>query len=160
MEENKSGITINRLSFQLGMINCFVEMVANGVKKLAISPPLLPGDYESIKEVSQKIVEAFGIKSYLEKSLLLTDLQSADFTRGKWSILYYENDDILDKYLILKEKKDHLERDGRYDREVSKQISKEFMRLLSYPDDKIEMKLSKPTPETPFVFVDEEGDLI
>ena len=38
---------IDKLSFQLGMINTFVEMVACSVKKLAISPPLTPEDYST-----------------------------------------------------------------------------------------------------------------
>jgi len=83
MKKVKKKIEIDRLSFQLGMINCFVEMVACGVKKLAISPPVSPNDYFSIKDPSEKTVRSFGIKSYLEKSLLVAGLQTADFTRGK-----------------------------------------------------------------------------
>jgi len=158
MKGDISGLKIDRLSFQLGMINCFVEMVANGVKKLAISPPLRPEDYEAVKEVSDKIVKAFGIKSYLEKSLLVTDLQSVDFTTGRWSILYYEDDKVIRKYIGLKEKKSELEKDGQYGQEARKQISREFMRLLSYPDDKIEQILSRPEPESPFVLTDQEGE--
>ena len=80
----KSEIQIDRISFQLGMINCFVEMVACGVKKLAISPPVSPDDYKIVGNASEKIVRGFGIKSYIEKSLLITDLQPAEFTKGKW----------------------------------------------------------------------------
>jgi hypothetical protein len=158
MEGDKTDLKIDRLSFQLGMINCFAEMVANGVKSLAISPPLLPEDYEAIKEASDKIVKAFGIKSYLEKSLLVTDLQSEDFTSGRWAILYFEEDEVIRKYMDLKEKKSELEKDGRYDHEARKQISREFMRLLSYPDDKIEQILSRPAPKSPFVLADQEGE--
>ena len=35
MEEKKGNFKIDRTSFQLGMINCFAETVACGVKKLA-----------------------------------------------------------------------------------------------------------------------------
>jgi hypothetical protein len=157
MKGDISDLKIDRLSFQLGMINCFVEMVANGVKKLAISPPLRPEDYEAIKGASNKIVKAFDIESYLEKFLLVTDLQTADFTSGKWSILYYEDYDTIRKYMDLKERKSVLEKEGRYDQKSRKEISREFMRLLSYPDDKIEQILSKPAPESPFVLVDQEG---
>jgi hypothetical protein len=158
MREDKSDFKIDRLSFQLGMINCFAEMVANGVKSLAISPPLLPQDYEAIKESSNKIVKAFGIKSYLEKSLLVTDLQAADFTSGRWAILYFEEDEVLRKYMGLKERKSELEKNGQYSKEARKQISGEFMRLLSYPNKKIERILSRPMPESPFVLADQEGD--
>ena len=51
---------IDRTSFQLGMINCFAEMVAVGVKCLAISPPLDPEEYEGIREASEAIVLVIG----------------------------------------------------------------------------------------------------
>ena len=153
MNQRKGQIEIDRISFQSGMINCFVEMVACGVKKLALSPPLTPDDYEKIRQNSDEIVEGFGIKSYLEKSLLITDLQSEDFTRGKWSILYYEHDDVLVEYMDLKRKKEELVKTGQYDEITRKDVSREFMRLLSYPEEKIEEKLSGNAPD-PFVLID------
>jgi len=135
------------------MINCFVEMVACGVKKLALSPPLSPEDYRLIGKFSEEIVKDFGIQAYLEKSLLVTDLQSEEFTRGKWLILYYEKDDILKSYLSLKKRKRLLEKSGRHDKEARKDISREFGRLLSYPEDKIEERISKDTPPTPFMII-------
>jgi len=57
MSENKLKLSIDRLSFQLGMINCFVEMVACGVKKLALSPPLKLEDYSAIEPASKKMVQ-------------------------------------------------------------------------------------------------------
>ena len=145
---------IDRISFQLGMINCFVEMVACGVKRLALSPPVTPEDYEKIRQASEDIVSGFGVQSYLEKSLLITDLQSADFTKGKWSILYYERDDVLEEYLDLKKKKEQLEHTGQYNEDSRKEISVAFMRLLSYPEDKIEEKLSSES-SGPFLLTDE-----
>jgi hypothetical protein len=153
-------IKIDRPSFQLGMINTFVEMVACGVKKMAISPPLTPEDYHTIKEVSDEAAAKFQIKSYLERSLLITDLQSEEFTRGKWSILYYEDDEVLQKYINLKEKKRQLEESGQYSSSDRKEISRDFMRLLSYPEEKIEEKLSAKSPADPFMLVeDRKGGL-
>jgi hypothetical protein len=150
----KASIEIDRISFELGMINCFVEMVACGVKRLALSPPISPQDHERIKHASDDIVKGFGIQSYLEKSLPVTDLQSEEFTKGKWVILYYEDDDVLNAYLALKEKKQRLENSGQYDRDAQREISREFMRLLSYPEDKIEEKLSQDTPSSPYMLVE------
>ena len=149
---NPEDLKIDRISFQLGMINCFVEMVACGVKKLALSPPLSPEDYTIIEKYSKKIVKAFNIQSHLEKSLLVTDLQTDEFTRGKWIILYYEKNDVLNTYLDLKKRKQELEAAGQYDVTARKDISRKFMQLLSYPDDKIEEKLSQIT--SPFMLVD------
>ena len=135
------------------MINCFAEMVACGVKKLALSPPLIPEDYEKIKKASDDIVEGFGIQSYLEKSLLITDLQSEDFTRGKWSILYYKTDDVLRDYLDLKALKEQFKKEGRTDAHGRESISRKFMQLLSYPNDVIEAKLCGNAPD-PFMLID------
>lgn len=146
---------LDRISFELGMINCFVEMVACGVKKMAISPPLAPDDYHLVKPLSEKMVQAFGIKSHLDKSLLLTDLQTDDFTKGKWAILYYNDDRILEAYFNLKKRKEKLESAGQYDEENRKDISREFMRLLSYPEDIISKKLALETPDSPFILIDE-----
>lgn len=145
---------IDRRSFQLGMINCFAEMVAVGVKRLAISPPLDPADYEAIREASRAIVEGSGIRAYLETSLLVTDLQSADFTRGKWSVLYYKDPDSLAEYLALKERKEALEGRGAYNSEARRQISREFMRLLSYPDSAIDEKIRGGGESDPFILFD------
>ena len=142
---------VDTLSFQLGMINCFAEMVAVGVKRLAISPPLRPEDYEVIREASDAIVKGSGIHSWLETSLLVTHLQTPEFTRGKWSVLYFKDPAVLEAYLELKERKARLEAAGRFDRAAAKEISREFMQLLSYPEDVIEAKLEAGGKDDPFM---------
>jgi hypothetical protein len=156
MEKRYIDKTIDKISFQLGMINCFVEMVACGVKKLALSPPLTPEDYDTLAEASNKMTEEFKIYSYLEKSLLLTYLQSEDFTRGKWSILYYKDEAVLDRYLQLKSESKKLETSGIYTKAAKQEISREFMRLLSYPDHIIEEKIYQAGSGSPFMLISEE----
>jgi hypothetical protein len=146
---------VDRRSFQLGMMNCFAEMVAVGVKRLAISPPLPPKDYEALREASETIVAGSGIHSYLETSLLITDLQSAEFTRGKWSVLYYKDPETLQRYLALKERKQAMEDAGSFGAEARKEISREFLRLLSYPEEIIEEKLSGGGDD-PFLLIGED----
>lgn len=63
-----SSTCIDRLSFQAGMINCFVEMVACGVKKLALSPPLTPDEYEKIKPWSKKLLTGLGCHRGLKRT--------------------------------------------------------------------------------------------
>ena len=74
---------VDQISFELGMINSFIEMVACGVKKLAISPPIEPQNLELLVQASKEISEGFGTRYYVEQSLLITDIQSAEFTKGK-----------------------------------------------------------------------------
>ncbi len=156
MESNTKGLKIDQISFQLGMINCFAEMVACGVKRLAVSPPLRPEDYEAIEHASEIIMKEFNIKSYLEKSLIVTDLQSEEFTKGKWSILYYKDDYVLKSYLNIKKRKAELIREGKYNTGQRKQISREFMRLLSYPETVIEEKLAQEYPSSPYMLGKDE----
>lgn len=154
MKQNNN-LQIDRISFELGMINCFVEMVACGVKELAISPPIKPEEYNIISQYSDEIVAGFGIKSYLEKFLLITDLQSDDFTKGKWSILYYREDVTLKKYFQLKQENSELEAAGNYQKKNREKISREFMKLLSYPEEIIKEKLSQTKPKDPFILTDD-----
>lgn len=142
---------IHRLSFQLGMINCFAEMVAAGVKRLAISPPLDPEEYEKIREASEAIVSGSGIQSWLERSLIITDLQTPEFTRGKLSILFYRDEDTLLAYQSLKERQQAQVAQGAYVGEARRQISRAFMRLLSYPEDVIEEKIRGGGTTDPFM---------
>jgi len=150
MKQNND-LHIDRISFELGMINCFAEMVACGVKELAISPPIKPEEYRLLSKYSDDIVAGFEIKSYLEKNLLITNLQSEDFTKGKWSILYYREDGTLEKYFQLKQEKSDLESAGCYEKKNRKKISQEFMQLLSYPEEIIKEKLSQTKPKDPFI---------
>jgi len=142
---------VDRTSFQLGMINCFAEMVAVGVKPLAISPPLEPEEYEKIRGASEEIAEGSGIRSYLETSLLVTHLQTPEFTRGRWSILYYKDRATLDTYLTLKKRKRQLERDDRLSEEADAEISRRFMRLLGYPPEVIEAKIQRGGTSDPYM---------
>ena len=153
MSDLREKRAIDKFSFQLGMINCFAEMVACGVKKLAISPPLLPNQYETIAPYSEKIVKAFAIESYLENSLLITLLQSPEFTQGKCSILYYKSRSIIETYLELKARQASLVDSNHYDARAQEEISIDFMELLSYPPEVIKAKLSGSHPD-PFLIIE------
>jgi hypothetical protein len=154
MTVKTTGKGIDPFSFQLGMINCFAEMVACGVKQLAISPPLSPAEYDALAPYSEKIVKGFGIAAYLEKSLMVTLLQSPEFTQNKCSILYYKTETTLAAYLELKERQARLIASDEYDADAQKAISVAFMNLLSYPSDVIESKLSGVHPD-PFILIDD-----
>jgi len=135
-------MNIDRASYELGIIASFAEVVALGVKKLALSSPLAPDMYESIKEHAGRIVLENGIKSYIEKDLLVTDLFSEDIAKDKYVIMLYAADSTLESYLSLKDNKRQLVESGGWTGEARKVIAREFGRLLSYPEEKIEEILS------------------
>ena len=128
---------IDRPSYELGVIAAFSEMVAMGVKKLALSSPLTPELYEAIRERAQKISTDYGINTHTETDLLVTDLFSEDVAENMYVIFLYRDDDILENYEALKARKRGLLDSGSYSGEPRKQLARDFARLLSYPEETI-----------------------
>ncbi len=136
-----SSYPLDRISYEIGMINCFIEMVACGVKPLAISPPIEPENLPVLEEVSRELSEGFGTKYYVDLEMMITDIQSADFTRGKHSIFYYKDDAVIRRYKELKEQVAALTAEGRYSGPVRRKISVEFGEMLGYPESVIHEKV-------------------
>ena len=136
------GRNIDLPSFQLGKIYTFAEIVKAGVKKMALSPPLSPGDMEQIMEGASEIANEFGVQLYLEKDILTTDLFDEEFTRGKHVLLIYKDPSVKQAYIALKAKKQELINSSQYEGQARKQIAREMGRLLSYQEDFIERILS------------------
>ena len=131
-------------SFELGTIFSFCEMVKAGAKKLALGPPLKPELYEKIREGNEQIVKKFGVKTFLEKDFLVTDLFPGEAANGEWVPFYFIDDDVYEKYLALKKQKQQLVKAGTYQGAARKEIARSFGRLLSYPEWKIDELLSEP----------------
>jgi len=144
---------IDQISYEIGMINSFIEMVACGVKRLAISPPIDPSNINIMLESSEIISDGFSTKYRFEESLIVTDIQSAEFTEGKNSILYYATDDAITEYLDLKEKIKSLTEKNQYFGQKRREISFAFGRLLGYPDEVILRKIDSPSHIDPFVLI-------
>lgn len=136
-------IPIDQVSYQLGMITAFAEVVAAGVKKLGLSPPLDPEKVDQLMMGAEKVAKAHGVSLYLEKDFLTTDLFDPEFTRDKHVILIYEDPQVLDAYLALKAEKEELLKAGKFQGERRKEIAKKLGRLLSYQEDRIDRMLSK-----------------
>ena len=123
------------------------------VKRLAINPPIDPSNLNIMLEASEIISDGFGTKYRFEESLIVTDIQSAEFTEGKNSILYYVTDDAIAEYLDLKEKIKSLTEKNQYFGQKRREISFAFGRLLGYPDEVILRKIDSPSHIDPFVLI-------
>lgn len=141
-QEQEQEITIDQRSYQLGVIGAFAEVVGVGVKRLALSSPMSPADMDALIDDAVEIIERNDAKAYRDVDFLVTDLFPAEVTDGMHVILIY-NDPVLDEYLALKERKQTLVDDGRYQGEERKEIAREMGRLLSYPEERIEGMLSE-----------------
>lgn len=141
---------LDYISYNIGMINSFIEMVACGVKPLAISPPIEPSDLSIMEEASLELSEGFNTKYCVVESLMVTDIQSEEFTKNKNSILYYEDDAVIDAYFALKKRVDDLVSKDSYSGPERREISIEFGLLLGYPMDKVLYKVDSETRIDPF----------
>ena len=83
--------------FIMGMIVAFSECVAGGCKRLALSPPLLPGDYGIVGEEACAVIEKHGLLHLHEKNADMPEEM-----RWEW-ILIAARQETLDAYRRLRE---------------------------------------------------------
>ena len=133
---------VDRRSFALGMINAFAEMVAAGVKPLALSPPIDDELFESIGKGSDEIVANWKVASYVESELIETDLFPASMTNGITVILYAESEDVLEQYHALKTKRAEMIANGSYEGDNRRSIALRFGRLLGYSEENLQTRLA------------------
>jgi hypothetical protein len=132
---------IDQTSYHLGVIFAFAEMVAADLKKMALSLPFSPKDYERLVKDAKRIAREEGVRIGLEKHLLTTDLFPEEFTRGKWVLIIYKSPEVLKTYLHLKSKKEQLLKENRYKGKDRKAIAIGLGKLLSYRMDVIRERL-------------------
>lgn len=130
--------SIDTFSYQCGVIDSFNEMVRAGVKALALSHPVdTEAERDALIPFSKQICRAYGTKLYPENDPLLTDLFPCALNQGKFLILFYREDHILEQYIRLKDRKAALVAEGAYFGGNRSRIAWEYGRLLSYSDEAI-----------------------
>ena len=87
---------IDRKSYILGMITAFAECVTNECKKIALSPPFYPEDYDSVVSGAERIAEDQGISLWYEEN---RDIPAS--RRLNWFVLY-KFPEMLDEYRNLR----------------------------------------------------------
>ncbi len=147
-EEYKEGQErkIDSFSYQLGVMDCFCEMVAAGLKRLAMSHPCeTKEERDSYLEEVKKLCQQYEISFYAEDDPLLTPLFPESLNKGKYNYLFFRTQDVLEEYLQLKAcQKEALEK-GTYTEQKAKETAVCFGKLLSYPEDGIARLLQKTT---------------
>ena len=135
-EEEEPRREIDRYSYHLGAMDSFCEMVAAGVKKLAMSHPCATKEERDLflPEV-KRICDSYGIRFYPEDEAFLTDLFPEELNRGTYNYLFYSVDEVLESYLDLKEEQKRLMENGTYTRQQSYETARKFGQLLSYTEE-------------------------
>lgn len=113
---------IDEISFQLGMVCAFCEMVQQGVKRLALSPPVEQENIEIIFAEAAGIAESFGVFCYRDDEFLATDLADRAALLGKTVILFYKDERVLKEYIALKSQNP-----------AQTEATQRLCELLSYP---------------------------
>lgn len=135
---------IDPYSFSLGVMDSFCEMVAAGVKKLALSHPF---DSEKEREyyapAVEKLCEKYKIRYFRENTLPVTDLFPAEVCENKYLFLFYRTDEVLKRYQDLKKEVGELQKSNAPADGKRLELAREFGRLLSYPEDGIERRIQE-----------------
>lgn len=130
-------------SFHLGMIYAFIEVVASGCKRLALSPPMTAGEFHVVSDSALAVAEEYGVLTHADDDCLETRLFNPAFTRDKHVLLFVADRATLDEYLALKELRARCLADGSLAAH-EEDIARRFGRLLSYGDEAVGRLLENP----------------
>ena len=83
--------------YNLGVIDAFNEVIKAGVKNLALSHPNTYEDTLTLLPSVKEITNQYGTKYEIEPNLLITDLFPYSANKGKTVILFWKNDEIINK---------------------------------------------------------------
>ncbi|MEM7336300.1 MAG: hypothetical protein AAF490_29740 [Chloroflexota bacterium] len=119
-------------SYYAGITTAFAEVVAAGVKQLALSHPYTAEELVIMKEPTKLIAKEHGITMRVEGELLITPLFPANIAKDKFVIFLMQNDAVWDQYQALKNAT-----------MLPEQLAWEFGRLLSYDDASIQRMLNR-----------------
>ena len=139
---------IDNYSYHLGAADCFCEMVAAGVKKIALSHPCDTMELrDSFLNDFDKLCVKYNVKYYVENDPLLTVLFPESMNKGKYNVIFYCEDKYLAEYLSLKKQKHEFIENNNYTDTNKKAIAYRYGKLLSYSDEGIQRLLDK-NPDT------------
>ncbi|HUS79151.1 MAG TPA: hypothetical protein VM050_10905 [Patescibacteria group bacterium] len=131
------------VSYQMGVIAAFAEVVGNGCKRLALSSPMTRERLDSIIDDVSLIAHERGIVLHVDEDFLETQLFDPEHTRGKHVIHIAADQGVVDEYMAMKALKRRHEEDGTLG-EVENELAWGIGRLLSYDDGSIERLLREP----------------
>jgi hypothetical protein len=122
--------------YHCGVIDAFNEVIKAEVKNLALSHPSSKEEIEQLLPFVEQITKQYGTKYEVEPELLITDLFPYKENKGKTVILFWKNDEIIEKYHALKQQKEEALTNNTYD-QAREEIAYQFGKLLSYSDEAI-----------------------
>jgi hypothetical protein len=130
------------LGMQVGEIKAWCEAAKSGAKAMSLSVPFKPKDYERLSRHMEEQASRNGVKFYLERDLIRTDLFADLDLSGMLVFIIYRDDQVLADYLNLKSEKVCLVDNGEYTDEARRDVALRFARLLGYEEGYASSKLA------------------
>lgn len=127
-----------------GQVAAFAEMVAAGVKPLALSASMPTDQMDAFEPLARTEAERFGVAVFRESDLIETDLFADSLSSGKDVLLIC---DTLTKlaYDALKADRQHLIDENAYVGPDRRKVARRFGRLLGYSPGGINRLLAEQT---------------
>lgn len=133
---------IDQFSYQLGVIDCFSEMVHAGVKRIAMSHPCsTKEERDSYLEYCREICGSYGTYFYPEDEAFITDLFPRKLNENKFNIIFYRENADIEEYFRLKAEQKRMQQEGRYTKDARDETARGFGRLLSYTEEAVTRKI-------------------
>lgn len=133
---------LDKFSYKVGAADCFCEMVRAGVKKIALAHPCdTAEEQKELVPEYEKLCAEYGVKQYWEGEPFISDLFPVSLNKGRYNMIFYIEDSVLQEYLDLKKEKEEARENGTYTPEKRRDIAWRYGKLLSYTDEGIERLL-------------------
>jgi hypothetical protein len=134
--------SFDRHSYLLGITAAFVEVVAMGCKRLALSSPYTDVELAVLLAPTQQLVEEAGLTLLVEPNLLMTPLFPADAAADRIVILIARDQVTIAAYQALVAERTSAAAAHRL-AEVEMDLAWQFGRLLSYDDAAIQELIAR-----------------
>ena len=85
-----------------GQVESFAEMVAAGVKPIALGPPMTSAELDLFMPEAERLAGKYGIQLFRESDLIKTQLFPAEASEGKEVLILFQEPIYLQAYQDLK----------------------------------------------------------
>ena len=135
---------IDSYSYHLGAADCFCEMVAAGLKPIALSHPCLSAqERDEYLDGFDELCLKYHVSYYVEDEPLITDLFPVSMNLNRYNVIFYQDKRKLYDYFWIKADKDDLVEKGLYDQQARQQIAVRYGHLLGYSDEGIQRLIGR-----------------
>lgn len=135
---------VDRYSYYLGITTAFVEMVAMGCKRMALSPPYTDIELTALSVPTQQIVDEYRLAILVEPHLLITPLFPTDAAAERTVIIIARDQATIAEYQALVRQRAAAVAEQRL-ADRAEDLAWQFGRLLSYSDAAIQQLLTNHT---------------